>query len=316
MRRVVLFSLLFYTLTQNAIADAQVLNKILAVVEDSVITYGDLQERLKELSPTVQKEISINPHLKEALAKEILEDLIHDRLAEKRIKELGIKVTDEELEAAISRIIESNNMTEDQFLKKLKESDQTLEDFKKKIRFELEKEKLINIEVRSKIVITESAIKDYFEKNKDEFGGGSDQVRIACIFLPFKEGRAEEALEFAKELKAKIQKGADFHQLAKEYSMGPGREAGGDLGNFRQEDLHPDIRRLVAGMKKGDVSDPYILGNTVQLLRLIETEGGNPRSYEEVKEVIRDILYRQELERRFKEWVVQMQSRYYVRLYE
>lgn len=289
---------------------SEVLNKIVAIVEDEVITLKELRERASALAQL------LGPSSAETdltITMEALEDLIEEKLAEKKSKELGIKITDAELDETIKRIRERNLMTEEELISNLRKSNMSWEDYRAHIKRQLLREKLINQAVTSKVIITEESVRNYYEKNKAEFQS-PESVRISAIFIPLDQDNPKPKLELAQELVRRLRTGEKFEDIARQYSVGPGKDSGGDLGLFKVGELHPEVRKIVIAMKEGEVSNPFVAGNFVQILKVNQKVGGLERSFEEVKDLIREHLYQEELDKRFKKFVEELKSTSYVKV--
>jgi peptidyl-prolyl cis-trans isomerase SurA len=312
MRIAILFFSLLGLINLSQVYCAEIVNRIVAIVDDEIITLNDINRRLRMLTltdPELKEEVNDIEQIK----KEILQELIEEKLAEKKAKEIGIKISENEVQEAIQRIKMKNNLSDEELNKTIAESDMTFDEYKKHIIRQLEREKLISQEIRGKIVISDESIKNFYEMHKAKFQAPTS-VRISSIFLPVKGSDIEKTVQLAKELKNKLKAGETFESLVLKYSEGPGKEAGGDLGYFEITQLHPELRKLVSQLPEGEVSDPFLLGNYVQLMKVTERKGGKERNFEEVKETIRDALYHQELQKRFKDFVEELKGSYYVRV--
>mgnify|MGYP001129150504 CR=1 FL=1 len=308
---IVLFSLLGI-MNLSHVYSAEILNRIVAIVEDEIITLSDINKRLRMLVVT-DPELKDESNNVEQIRREILQELIHEKLAEKKARELGIRISESEVQEAIQRVKIKNNLTDEDLKKTIAESDMTFEDYKRHIIKQLEREKLISQEIRGKIVISDESVRNYYELHKSHFQE-PNSIRLSSIFLPVKGSDIEKTVQLAKELKNKIKAGETFENLVIKYSEGPGREAGGDLGYFEISQLHPELRKLVSQLDVGEVSDPFLLGNYVQLIKVTEKRGGKEKNFEEIKEVIRDALYHEELQKRFRDFVEELKGSYYVRV--
>ncbi len=304
----ILFSLFILLISGNAATE--VINKIVAIVNEDVITLKDLNERIAFISKQNKDFNTDQPSID---PKEILSELIDEKLAESKAKELGIKVTEAELNEFVKRIMQQNFLTEEEFTEKLKQSNMTFEDFKSNIRKDLLREKLLSQEVRGKIIVSDESIRNYYENNKAKFQT-PDSVRLSAIFLPLDPVEHQKTVESAFQILKRIRSGERFEELVKEYSVGPGKNASGSLGLFKISELHPELAKVIRNLKQGEVSEPLLLGNYVQILKVEERLGGVEAPFEEVKEVIREELYREELQRRFREFVEELKASSYVKV--
>jgi peptidyl-prolyl cis-trans isomerase SurA len=189
------------------------------------------------------------------------------------------------------------------------------EEYRKKIKEELKRQKLIDYEVKSRIIIREEDIEEYYRKNKEEFRheGG---IEIAVIFLEKKNSsESKEALrKKAEELIDKINNGADFGELARRYSDGPGAEEGGYLGRFDLKELDPLIREAVESTPEGEVGDLIERPNGFQIVKVISNRDKGILPLEEVRDAIYNILFRKEIDRRYASWIEELRENTYTKV--
>ena len=108
--------------------------------------------------------------------------------------------------------------------------------------------------------------------------------------------------------------GENFAKIAKEVSQGPGAEEGGDLGFFKVSNLDPELTKVVKDMSPGDVSRPIIRPSGIQIIQLVGREGGRVRPFEEVKDAIYEILYREEINKRYSSWIKELRESAYLKI--
>lgn len=312
-RVLIILLLVFVPLFCPKAYSSQVLNRIVAVVNDEVITLKDLRERAALISTVPE---SPEKDLDDSLAREALEDLIQEKLAERKAKELGIVVTDAEIDEALKRVSQANLIKSEELAGNLLKSNMSMDDYRSYIRKQLLREKLISHAITSKVVISEESIKKYYDNNKSQFQA-PESVSISAIFIKIDQNDPQKDISQAIQLVKRIRSGEKFEDIANEYSVGPGRENGGDLGTFKLEELHPTVRQAVMGLQEGEVSEPFVFGNFIEIIKINGKKGGTERSFEEVKDLIREYLYQQELGKRFKEFVEELKANSYVKvLYE
>ena len=111
-----------------------------------------------------------------------MDNLINEKIAEQQIIKLGIKVTAKDVEEAIEKVKRENNFTHEELIYSLKWEGLTLKEYKEKIKKEIERFRLVNYEVKSKIVITEEDIKKYYHMHTKEYAEVS-KVKLARIFV-------------------------------------------------------------------------------------------------------------------------------------
>ena len=142
-------------------------------------------------------------------------------------------------------------------------------------------------------VIDTQECRAFYEKNKDKYIGPG-RVRESQIFLPFTDSMTAEAKQKltanAQELRKKLQGGANFAAIAKEYSRGPGAAEGGDIGWFKEGDLRPDLEKPLIALAKGGVSDIVTTEVGLFLLQKTDEEPQKQLSYDDVKDRVRFLL--------------------------
>jgi len=297
---------------------AELVNRVVAIVNDDVVTLHELNRKMKLITgvdPEVLKARSEEEYFK--TRQEILERLIDEKIARKRIQELEITVFPEEVDAAIERIKQDNHVTQEELEAGLQERGLTLEDYKNLIKEELERIRLINEEIRSKIIIREKDIRDYYLSHEEEFAS-QDKVRLAAIVLrprdPLDKEEVETLMQKGRALVAQLHRGEDFSRMARAHSQGPAAQEGGDLGTFLVERLDPQLREVIEELQAGEVSEPIWRGSTVQILKVLARQKGGIKPYTQVKEAIRQILYRQEIQRRYASWLKDQRSKSYTKV--
>ncbi len=312
-----LFLFLFVTILP-VFSSAEICNRIVAIVNGDIITLYELNKKVKQITGKDPDFLKKNDEEKyRKICKNILNRLIEDKLTEKKVKELGIKVSDTDVDEEIRRIEEEQGLTHEEFIRMLEKSGVSYDEYRKYVKKSIERMQLIEFEVRSRIVISEEQIRDYYEKHKDEFKT-AEKVRIASIFLKLKNRDDPEEMERLKKraevIIERLKEGEEFSELAEDFSEGPGAESGGDLGYFKIEDLDPEIRRLVEKMKIGEVSDPIIRPFGIQIIKVLDKKAEGVKPLEEVRDYIYRILYNKEIEKRYTSWINELKKRSYIKI--
>ena len=240
----------------------------------------------------------------------VLEELINNEILLERAKKLNLEASDGEVEDKFTE--RKSPYTEDEFQRQLKDRGISVDDWKRDLRRELSITKLLNREVVAKISITDQDVIDAYNANKAQFNVIEPLYRISEIVVtPRKETQIRnlknddatnevEAQRKVKMLEDKLNSGADFAQLAMDYSEDMNSSAmGGDLGYVPESALNqsdPALKRVVLGMKAGQVSPPMATqskeGQRIVILKLISRESPGQRniSDSQVQQTIRDTL--------------------------
>ncbi len=252
------------------------------------------------------------PSQEESLSQKlnVLDELINNEILLEKAKKLNLEASDGEVEDKFTEL--KSPYTEDEFQRRLKDQAMTVEDLKLELRRQLSIQKLLNHEVVAKIAITDQDITDFYNANKAQFNVAEPQYHIAQIVVtPRKEQQIRnrknddaaneaEAQRKVKMLMDRLNSGADFSQLAMDYSEDMNTAGtGGDLGFVPESALNqsdPALKRVVVGLKAGQVSQPIQVvpkdGPRILILKLIARESPGLRGIAEpqVQQTIRDTL--------------------------
>ncbi|MCL2341094.1 MAG: peptidylprolyl isomerase [Proteobacteria bacterium] len=306
-------------------ASAGVVDRGVAVVNNDVITLSEMNDFGKPLFKKIMDETPAGQ--REAAMQQarltVLHKLIEKKLILQEAKKYNIQISDQEVEGAFQRILAANKTTVDQFRKDIAAEGMSEKQYREELREQILNSKLVNHEVRTKVVISDSAVLDYYNSHYVTVAGGEyDLLQIGCTWgtatkngaIPSQE-EARQKIEKVRDLAAK---GKDFKALAREYSDLPSAAEGGDLGRFQQDELAPFIRNAVVHLKAGEISKIVESGNAYHLFKLLSSQQGQAAAREpldEVKEQIREKLYQQALEQRFKDWLTSIQERAYIKIF-
>ena len=177
--------------------------------------------------------------------------------------------------------------------------------------------RLINYEIKSRIIIREEEVRKYYDEHKDDFTS-QGKVRLSIIFLkqedPASRSEAEALKKKGELILQKLRDGEDFGQLAKKYSQGPGASEGGDLGLFKESDLNEEMSRIVKNLPAGGVSPLIVTPNGIRIMKVTEKDSGGVKSFEQAEDAIRSILYRKELDAKYTAWVNELRKKAYTKI--
>jgi len=297
---------------------AEIQNRVVAIVNNEVVTLHELNSRIREITgipPSELKRKSEDVYLE--ARRKVLDDLIDQKIALEKIKELEITVSSQEVDRAIERVKEDNQLTQEDLIAQLKERGISYEKYKESIKNELERIRLINYEVKSKILIREEDIKEYYHQHKDEFTS-EGKVRLALIYLkqndPADKNEAQSLYQKAQEILSMIKGGEDFSKLAKRFSKGPGASEGGDLGVFKITELNPEMAEIVKDLSTGDVSEPIIRPDGIRIIKVEEKDEEGVKSFEQVRNAIESIIYRKKLNKKYSAWIKELRKKAYTKI--
>lgn len=286
----ILIALGFLSLFITASESSVIIDRIVAVVNGDIITISEVQKLNAVYSS-------------QNIRRDALNDLIERRLILQEAKRLGIKTTDDELKDAIEDIKKKNNIDDAGFMSLLGKEGVTLEEYKANLKDQLTTGRIIETEVRSKIVVTDKDISDYYREHLKDFTL-PEESRVRHIFLRIDKNNPTAVRGVVMDIMKKLKEGADFADLAKVYSSDEASaKAGGDIGFLKKGQLSPELESVVFSLKSGEVSEPVFTENGIHIIKVEETKGNRQPSLSEVSDKIKEILLQKRYNKRYNEWI-------------
>ncbi len=323
--KIFLLPAFFFFLLFPTIVSANVVDRTVAVVNQDTVTLSEVNELGKSYFQKITEETPAD-RLNEALQqarKSVIDKLIDKKLLMQESQKYNLKVSEEEVENALQRVITNNKATPEQFRKEISSMGLTEKQYRENLREQILNSKLINFEVRSKVVISEEQILDYYNTHFTQLASDSDYhiLQIGCLWNTKDKNGATPTQAEAKAKAEKIRdmalKGKDFKELAKQYSDLPSADEGGDLGLFQHSEMAPYMLAVVQHLKTGDVSQIVETENGFQFFKLQSSQQGKvaaKASYDSVKDEIREKLTQQALEIRYKGWLQAIRDKAYIKI--
>jgi peptidyl-prolyl cis-trans isomerase SurA len=268
-------------LTSPPFASAQkpppvtVLDRIVAVVNDEVITRHELEERVKFATKQLRQQGTPLP-TKDALERQILDRMVTDRVQSQFAKETGLRVDDAELDRAIGRIAQENKLTSQQLREVLEKDGVPFARFREDIRNEIVITRLREREVDNKIVVTEGEIDNFL--SLQQRADVNHDYNLSHILVVVPENASPEQIQGrrdrAEQAYAQLKSGTDFRQVAVGFSEAPDALQGGTMG-WRQSSRLPTLfTDALKSLPVGELSPILRSANGFHILKLNDKRGG------------------------------------------
>ena len=305
---------------QALAAEAAVVERIVAVVNEDIITLYDIETLMRPalnnlkaqgLSPERERQVTAN------LRSEMLDNLINIKLTEQEVKRYKITVTEEEIDNQLRQIKQRRSLTDEALRALLAQEGLTPEEYRKELKLQIQRTKLVNREVKSKVVVTQAEIQAYYEKNRSKYGGGTQYylwnlfVKLPPNPIPMERQTAQALLD---EALAELKRGRPFEELARLNAEGTKGIQGSELGLFRTDELTPQLREVVRSLKPGQVSSiiESDFGYQVVYVQRIQETAGKP--LEQVESEIQETLFRETVDSRFITWLADLRKRSHIKV--
>lgn len=276
-----------------------------ATVDGKGISLADLNDRMKKKLALMVDVPSLSERQRGLLKRDILNELIDEKVMLNRAEKLGLSVKDSELKKRIEEI--KKDYPEDGFRELFKGRESEYKAWMEDLRKRLILEKLIDHEVAPRIAVTEEEVLSYLKTHARE-SLSEERVHLSQILLPDRD-KAEAALK-------RLNSGEDFATVAKEVSTGPEAEKGGDMGFYSRGVLPEALERAAFSLSPGKISRIVETPYGYHIIKVLEKEtGGEVRSVK-AREKVRAKLKREKEERAYHEWLEQLRSRAVIKINE
>ena len=275
-----------------ATAQAQVrpLDRVVAIVDNDVVMQSQLDARLREVQQTIDKRGGALPP-ENVLSQQVLERLIIENIQLQIGERSGIRITDEELNQAMSTIAQRNGMSLEQFREALARDGLSYADARDQVRREMIISRVRQRRVAERIQVTDQEVQNFLASDLGKMQL-SEEFRLANILIPVSEGASSSEIQAAErqaqEVYQQLQQGADFAQLAIARSASETALEGGEMGWRKAGQLPPPFDSMISQLNPGEVTEPVRTPGGFIILKLIEKRGGDTQVRDEVH--VRHIL--------------------------
>jgi len=201
--------------------------------------------------------------------------------------------------------------TEEEYNQELARQGLSEEEFKEQVKEQLMVIKLIDQEVKAKVVPpTDSEIEDFYKQNESEMVE-PEQVRARHILIKVDENTdKKKALNKIREILKEVKKGdTSFAELAKKYSEGPTAPRGGDLGFFIRGQMVRKFEEAAFALKVGEISDVVETEYGYHIIQCIEKKASEKKSLEEIREYLRNFIFQKKMEERYGKWLRELRDK-------
>jgi peptidyl-prolyl cis-trans isomerase SurA len=302
--------------------EVQTLDGIAAVVNEEIITIGEVREAMAfEVSRLAQsyRGVQLQERIS-AVYKQTLSNLTDIQLQLVRARQLQMTVSEDEIDRHTDILMEQNEISDEQLVQMLRSRGMTLETYRQQVREGLLVTKVVNAEVRSRLIILDSELQEAYEARQDSYRiPGTLTVSHILFLLPQRasDGNVAQRQVEAEGVLQTIRDGGDFAALARQYSEGPSAERGGLLGTFKADELLPGFDKATTSLQPGEVSDVVRTRVGLHVIRLEDRLADSFRAFDDVRDELQNELLREKTDSKYQEWLAALRLQAYVKiLYE
>jgi parvulin-like peptidyl-prolyl isomerase len=283
-------------------ARAEVIEQVLVKVNGEIFTKTELEERqVQALRQMGQQGNANDAQLRQKLDEvtpQLLVNVIDEMLLLQRGRDLGYRMGDEQFKSVLESIKKDNKIESDeQFQAALKQENMTLSDLRRNLERTMIIQRVQQSEVLGKIGVDDADARRYYDANLQEFTKPQTvTLREILVSVPtdgktVNVGLDEEAQAKAARIRERAEAGESFEKLAADLSDAPSRANAGLIGPLSLNDLAPDVRKLIATMKVGDVTQALRTDRGYQLLKLESMTAAETLPFEQAREDISNRVF-------------------------
>lgn len=277
-------------LASTAQAQFQSLDRVVAIVDNDVIMYSQLDQRLREVEQTIGKRGGQLPP-QDVLQQQVLERLIVENLQLQIGERSGIRITDEELNQAMTSIAQRNRLTLEQFREALSRDGLSYEQAREQIRREMVISRVRQRRVAERIQVTDQEVQNFLASDLGQMHL-SEEYRLANILIPVPEAASPDEIRRAAQKTAEVYEqlrgGADFARMAIANSASENALEGGEIGWRKAAQLPPAFVEMIRSLNAGDITEPVRMPSGFMIVKLLDKRGGDTLVRDEVH--VRHIL--------------------------
>lgn len=302
----------FY-LSSNAFAAAgeKLLDRLVAHIDGKPVLMSEVLHKVDKGPLVAVSEFPATANSKDF--DKALQDSLNIELIQSHSKELGISVSDDDLEKEMTRFLAERNVTRERLLETLKSEGQSYEDYRRDFRLQMVLRQFQGRVILPLIKITEKDLETYYYATMGSLPNTAEVV-MRQIFIKVSEDtpkdiRAQKQAVI-QELTRRLSGGLDFQDAMKIYSDDPeGRKGEGLIDGVKVKDLTPAIRGAVENLKPGEISQPVTMADGFRIYQLVERRIAGDSEFEARKQQLQHQLQMSELANQTKRWIARERQR-------
>ena len=300
--------------------EPELIDRIVAVVNSDIITLYDLNRAFKPYEENI-KALRYPPEKEREtlfqVRKDLLDQLIDSKLADQEIERAQITVSEGDIDNTIERLKETRSFTDEQLREGLSRQGMTMEEYRQEIKEQILRTKLVNREVKSKIVITGEDVKAYFDSHRDKYAGKKEYY-LYNIFVRLSPGAGsserENAMAAINDIRAKLNQGFAFEEMVSQLNSSISPVQGTDLGLYPLDELSAQLQGAVAKLKAGEYTEILETEFGPQIIYVQKIQETSTKPMDQIEAEIEEILYNESVDNRYQDWLDDLRKRSLIKI--
>lgn len=310
-------TLLLFIGLLTATAHAELIDGVVAIVNDKVITHSDLRDYVRPVIIQLQRNYS-GPELTKRIQTahmDALNNLIERHLILAEFKDKGYSFPETAIDEQLNDTI-ANDFGGDRaaFTKTLLAENLTLAKYREQLRDRMIVQAMRSRKTQNEVVVSPYKIETYYKEHLDKFRE-EDQVKLRMILVKKSPGTPEERRALADKVLAKLDAGESFDSVAKEHSEGSESQKGGEWGWVKRDELRKELSEVAFTLQPRQHSKLIETADGFYILQVDETRQARARALPEVRDIIEKELLQQQRAKMEADWVKQLRAKAYIRLF-
>lgn len=292
---------------------AEIVDRIVAVVNDDIILLSELNQEFQPYADRIRKSgysPSKEREMIEKVRTDILKRLIDQVLTDQEIERTRILVSEKEVDQAFERFKAANNLTDETLERALAEQGRTLESYRLRIKEQILRTRLVNREVKSKIVITKADIRAYYDAHADRYAGAM-KYHLRNLMMRISPDTTESEKRVVEkrmnDILTKLKAGQTFDKSG---------TIGTDLGWIESSKLSPQLRTALNAMTPGEFTPVLDTDQGFQIFFVQDITTIPGKSFEDASGEIETELYDEVVNGKFESWLDNLRGRSHIKRIE
>jgi peptidyl-prolyl cis-trans isomerase SurA len=304
----IIFPLIIISFSLCGSIAAEVIDRVVAIVNNDIVTLVQLNRETAPYIKNLESSGYSDEKKKEAIKEinnKILAALVDRSLTQQEAKKYQIKISDQEVDNALENVKDDRSLSQEEFEAALLKEGFTLKEYRENVEKQILQSRLINRAVKSKVIITDSDIKKYYDANVQKYSG-KKKYHLRNILM-----NNEQKI---REIKTKLDVQENFVVLAKKYSTSPNASDGGDLGVFDISNFSESIKESISKLNKGDYSNVISTAQGFQIFYVEDIVLAGNKTFEQASVEIREVLYNEQAKKKFETWLESLKKKAHIKI--
>jgi peptidyl-prolyl cis-trans isomerase SurA len=297
-----------------------VVDKVVAIVNDAVILHSELMRRVAPLTADLDEVADPRERKRrqDKLKSQVLEEMVNEELIVQAAAESKLEVSAKEVQSALEEIKKQNNLDDNQLAEALRMQGYTMSGYRSDVRRQILRMRATNMLVRPRVTVTDDDVRARYDAmSRRSAAVKRIKLRHILVALPEKptETQIADAKRKATELMEKVRAGADFARLAADHSDDEQTKfSGGELGWIERGSIDTEWEVIVFAMNKSEVRGPITGPRGLHVFQVTEVERNQQKPFAQMKEQLRNEIFRKEMERQTKLWLDELREKAHIQM--